>query len=807
MRKLLFLLFFLSFYFKTSAQTNSLYPTPQIVKTLSDDVRVDNPTIKTITKGDKLFKRYSKNLTPQEGAYYLITENDKVTIVANDQKGIFYGLQTFNQLYVNNQLPQVEIIDYPDVRYRGVVEGFYGTPWSHEDRLDLLAFYGKYKMNTYIYGPKDDPYHSSPYWRNAYPENEAKQIIELVETANKNMVDFVWAIHPGKDIKWNNADRDSLMNKFEMMYDLGVRSYAVFFDDISGEGTNPIKQSELLNYIYDNFMRKKKDSGQLIICPTEYNKSWSNPKPGTYLDILGDTLYPEIEIMWTGDRVISDMTEESMEWINKRLKRKAYIWWNFPVSDYVRDHLLLGQVYGNSLNIKNEMAGFMTNPMERAQASKIAIYSVADYSWNVANYDSLNSWKSAIKEVMPSCSDAFETFASHNSDLGLNGHRYRRKESELIKPIADSFLTSYNENIIQTGSVDSLYKEYKSMQEAGKTVLNATDNPSLIKEIKPWLLQFSLIGVSGQIALNMINQLNDLDFENYLTSFLQLKETEKEINYINDNYNRNPYQPGVKSASLVMKPLIDSLVAISADRFYNLMSNEKITSRNTRLTPQPSPILNTQVYQLKNQPILVEGNTVRISPLLEVIRIQPNAAFEIIFPYPVQLSQINTDFGNQEVYSWMVCDVYDENNKKTTLQSNNGEFNVEGTVKRVRFSSKADKRNEFYLRKVDLVTKLSIGSKDDLTRLFDKDIATSYQLEAGQEVGFNLANKKEMAILTDSNPNITVNEYNDKKQIVKSVTINGSNKVNVLKCSPSTTRVAIINNDAIELSISEIIFK
>ena len=111
------------------------------------------------------------------------------------------------------------------------------------------------------------------------------------------------------------------------------------------------------------------------------------------------------------------------------------------------------------------------------------------------------------------------------------------------------------------------------------------------------------------------------------------------------------------------------------------------------------------------------------------------------------------------------------------------------------------------MRKVDLVTKLSIGSKDDLTRLFDKNIATSYQLEAGQEVGFNLANKKEMTILSDANPNITVNEYNNKKQIVKSVTINGSNKMNVLKCSPSTTRVAIINNDAVELSISEIIFK
>ena len=41
------------------------------------------------------------------------------------------------------------------------------------------------------------------------------------------------------------------------MYHLGVRSFAVFFDDISGEGTNPVKQAELLNYIDEQFCKSK----------------------------------------------------------------------------------------------------------------------------------------------------------------------------------------------------------------------------------------------------------------------------------------------------------------------------------------------------------------------------------------------------------------------------------------------------------------------------------------------------------------------------------------------------------------------
>ena len=68
-----------------------------------------------------------------------------------------------------------------------------------------------------------------------YPEKEAKNISELVQACRRNRVDFVWAIHPGQDIKWNEEDYQNLVHKLDLMYDLGVRSFAIFFDDISGE--------------------------------------------------------------------------------------------------------------------------------------------------------------------------------------------------------------------------------------------------------------------------------------------------------------------------------------------------------------------------------------------------------------------------------------------------------------------------------------------------------------------------------------------------------------------------------------------
>lgn len=116
-------------------------------------------------KGDKSVRKYSRQIPDHKEGYYLSVNEKEIVLAGNDERGTYYALQTFAQLLKDGKLPEVEIKDYPSVRYRGVVEGFYGTPWSHQARLSQLKFYGKNKMNTYIYGPKDDPYHSAPNWR------------------------------------------------------------------------------------------------------------------------------------------------------------------------------------------------------------------------------------------------------------------------------------------------------------------------------------------------------------------------------------------------------------------------------------------------------------------------------------------------------------------------------------------------------------------------------------------------------------------------------------------------------------------
>ncbi len=428
-------------------------------------------------KGDKAVKKYTKQIPAHAEGYYLKVTPNEVVIAGNDESGTYYGVQTFLLMAEQQQVMQVEMTDWPSVECRGVIEGFYGNPWSHQDRLRQFDFYGKQKMNTYVYGPKDDPYHRK-FWRQPYPEKEATLLRELVACARKNKVQFVWAVHPGVDIKWNLEDSINVVKKLESVYDLGVRTFAVFFDDIWGEGAKGDKQAGLLNYVTDNFVRKHKDVQPLIMCPTEYNKAWAGKE---YLPTLGEKMYPEVRIMWTGNSVVDMIEKNDMEWINGQIKRKAFIWLNYPVNDYCQSRLLMGKTYGNGLDINDMVSGFCSNPMEYAEASKVSLYSIADYTWNMPKYDSEASWKRAMEYLMPTSKMAFSYFCMNNVDLGKTGHGLRREgESPLFlksgQPMGDFMMLTAMANTLLVDSVN---------------------NPEMLNEIKPWVESMRLLGERG----------------------------------------------------------------------------------------------------------------------------------------------------------------------------------------------------------------------------------------------------------------------------------------------------------------------
>lgn len=502
-----------------------------------------------------------RGVRPVSGAYSLRVRRQGIDIVGYDDTGVFYGIQTLRQVLESpisqngKTVPCLEVNDYPVFPYRGIVEGFYGTPWSHKVRLSLIDFYGRYKLNTYVYGPKDDPYHSSPNWRKPYPADQARNIHELVEACNKNRVEFVWAIHPGKDIKWNEEDYNNLKHKFDLMYQLGVRSFAIFFDDISGEGTNPAKQVELLNRLTKEFVKVKGDVSPLIICPTDYSRAWANPTPEGSLSVYGRTLDPSVRVFWTGDVVCSDITRSTLAWVNSRIKRPALVWWNYPVTDYVRHIVLQGPVYGLENTITaGEMTGLLSNPMEHGEASKLALYSVADYAWNPTAYNALDSWERGLAVMAPQAKDAYRTFAIHSADTETG---YRRDESWET--------TTFSLGHYTQQQYDDLMREFEKIEKVPAQLEQGLANRGLFSELRPWLTEFGKLGTRGKNALKLMEMFKHEAPEAFWNSYVRnLMSAEDKKAY-----------DAHRSGTMKLQPFYEKAMEDMSEAFYERLTGEK----------------------------------------------------------------------------------------------------------------------------------------------------------------------------------------------------------------------------------------
>ena len=450
---------------------------PEAVALLREHLAVEpkgNVEIIVGEAGDKAVKRYAREIPATAEGFFLSVEPKRVVIAGRDGTGTFYGVQEF----LKNPGRTGVVKDAPAMAFRGVIEGFYGNPWSDADRRSQFDFYGKNRMNIYIYGPKDDPYHHSK-WYEPYPAAEAAQMSALVDHARRNKVEFIWAMHPSNAIE-TDADKAAALEKFRQMYDLGVRRFAIFFDDISARSVDA--QIAYLNFLDDNFVKTHPGVGTLIVCPTQYNRAWSG---GDYLPKMGAGLHPEIDIMWTGNSVCDMIDAEDCEWFTSQTGRKPFIWLNYPVNDYGMHNLLMGPVVGNDPAIADKVAAFCSNPMQYAEASKVALYSLADFAWAPEAFNADSVWEASLTALEPAHREAFRRFCLNNVDVGQSVHGLRMwGETPEFKALSEKYPTLSDPDAVEA------YREYfrADLRAAAELIEAAKAGDPLLKEVFEWLL-------------------------------------------------------------------------------------------------------------------------------------------------------------------------------------------------------------------------------------------------------------------------------------------------------------------------------
>ncbi|MBD5188036.1 MAG: hypothetical protein HDS96_02810 [Bacteroidales bacterium] len=444
--------------------------------------------------GDKAVKKYASFIPEGAESFYLSVGPQKVVIAGRDEAGTFYGVQEF----LKNPQAAVDTAVTPVIPLRGVIEGFYGNPWSHANRLSQFDFYGRHGMNIYIYGPKDDPYHHSR-WFEPYPAEKAAQMAELVQRAAANKVKFVWAMHPSNAIE-SEADRAKALAKFQQMYDLGVRNFSIFFDDISAKSVD--SQIDYLNFLDREFVKTHPGTGSLIVCPTQYNQAWSG---GDYLTKMGTGLNPDIAIMWTGATVCDMIDDADCQWFIDKTGRKPFIWLNYPVNDYGQHNLLMGPVVGNDPAIANKVTAFCSNPMQYAEASKVALASLADFARNPEAFNADESWEASLRELMPAHVDAFRRFCLNNVDVAPSVHKLRfYGETPEFKALSEKYTDLSDPDAIEA------YREYfrANLDAANELMPLADGSDPLLSEVKEWLVAMRL---QAQMGLNICDMAEALE--------------------------------------------------------------------------------------------------------------------------------------------------------------------------------------------------------------------------------------------------------------------------------------------------------
>jgi hyaluronoglucosaminidase len=298
---------------------------------------------------------------------------------------------------------------------RGIVEGFFGPLWSMSHRKAMFEFGAARGMNTYLYAPKDDPYHRE-HWTQPYPQEQWRALVQLIRQAQKLRIDFVYGFHPGKGLRFSDEKPvHSLLAKAQRFYDAGVRTFAVLFDDIPSHlefHADRQNFSESLAQAEGTWLRKiqatQPDEWKKIewwICPSYYTsdpllaRQFGSFEPN-FLEILGEYLPSNVACFWTGPSVVSKKI--SLSHLNRtaqQVKHRLLLWDNYPVNDLsMRDELHLGPLQGRDSKLPQAVYGYLSNPLLQETLSFIPLATCFDYAADPVHYKPESSWENIVCE-------------------------------------------------------------------------------------------------------------------------------------------------------------------------------------------------------------------------------------------------------------------------------------------------------------------------------------------------------------------------------------------------------------------------
>ncbi|MBT2458489.1 beta-N-acetylglucosaminidase domain-containing protein, partial [Streptomyces sp. ISL-86] len=436
---------------------------------------------------------------------------DTVALAGVGEDGLFHAAQTLRQLLAGGgaKVPGVTVRDWPTAPVRGITEGFYGQPWTREQRLAQLDFMGRTKQNRLLLAPGDDPYRTTG-WREEYPGERQEEFRALAERARANKVVLGWAVSPGQSMCLASADdRAALARKMDAMWELGFRAFQVQFQDVSYTewgcradrvryGTGPEAaakaHAEVAGELAAHLAARHPGAAPLSMLPTEYYQEGAT----AYRTALAGRLDGRVEVAWTGVGVVPrTITGKELAGARAVFGHPLVTMDNYPVNDWEPGRIFLGPYIGRDPVVAGGSAALLANAMQQGTLSRIPLFTAADYAWNPRGYRPGESWTAAVTELAGPdrrAREALGALAGNTASSGL-----KQEESAYLKPLVAEFWRARGTGDAAAAG-DRLRAAFTVLRESPQRL------PWLAGEGEagPWLDRLSRYGAAGELALDVL---------------------------------------------------------------------------------------------------------------------------------------------------------------------------------------------------------------------------------------------------------------------------------------------------------------
>jgi beta-N-acetylglucosaminidase len=177
----------------------------------------------------------------------------------------------------------------------GVIEGYFGRPWQHVDRKQVMSRLRELGYAFFHFAPKANAFVRRR-WREPHPDATFAELVDLSAHCQGLGLRFGVGLSPYELYRdFSGADKAAFIAKVRLLDQIGIDDLAVLFDDTRGDVPDlAAREAEIVHIALEHTR-----ASRVFMCPTYYADDHMldvvfGERPAGYLRDLGRRLDPQV---------------------------------------------------------------------------------------------------------------------------------------------------------------------------------------------------------------------------------------------------------------------------------------------------------------------------------------------------------------------------------------------------------------------------------------------------------------------------------------------------------------------------------